>query len=269
MPDPNDQSGRTKLRVLKGVWLDGSAIARAGWQPDENGMKQIVLRLTEPGRLRFAEITTANIGRQMAVVQQDRVIIAPVIAGAIGAPTLNFSGRWSMEEIARILGGFQNGRSASQDLRFDHPQEFVLPPLVGSNYTFLNLRDHLWVTNRSGSLGSREFHDWLRRTGADVAAAAEEQFSVAICYDMVVVPADTNAWETATPAEVRLHWSLMMAEPKKEDAVGKMAGTPDTFYFRTRNDSCGLLQVLGFTDNPRGVKIRYKLVQVVTHSAER
>jgi hypothetical protein len=33
-----------------------------------------------------------------------------------------------------------------------------------------------------------------------------------------------------------------------------------TFYFRTREGGMGLLQITGFTDNPRGVKIRYKLV---------
>ena len=34
-----------------------------------------------------------------------------------------------------------------------------------------------------------------------------------------------------------------------------------TYYFRTREGTSGLLQITGFTDNPRGVKIRYKLVQ--------
>jgi hypothetical protein len=36
-----------------------------------------------------------------------------------------------------------------------------------------------------------------------------------------------------------------------------------TYYFRTREGVSGLLQIAGFTDTPRGVKIRYKLVQKV------
>jgi serine/threonine protein kinase len=34
-----------------------------------------------------------------------------------------------------------------------------------------------------------------------------------------------------------------------------------TWFFKTRNGSMGVLQITGFTDNPPGVKLRYKLVQ--------
>jgi serine/threonine protein kinase len=36
---------------------------------------------------------------------------------------------------------------------------------------------------------------------------------------------------------------------------------PHTFLFKTGSGKIGLLQIIGFTENPRGVKIRYKLVQ--------
>jgi hypothetical protein len=36
---------------------------------------------------------------------------------------------------------------------------------------------------------------------------------------------------------------------------------PLALEFRTPKGLVGLLQILGFTENPRGVKIRYKLVQ--------
>ncbi len=42
------------------------------------------------------------------------------------------------------------------------------------------------------------------------------------------------------------------------DARGKL---PQTFLVRFTTGKIGLLQITGFTDNPRGVKIRYKLVQ--------
>ena len=35
----------------------------------------------------------------------------------------------------------------------------------------------------------------------------------------------------------------------------------ETFGFKTREGNMGMLQILGFTENPHGVKIRYKLVQ--------
>ena len=41
----------------------------------------------------------------------------------------------------------------------------------------------------------------------------------------------------------------------------KSASTNDLCYFRTRSGTLGLLQITGYTENPRGVKLRYKLVQ--------
>jgi hypothetical protein len=35
----------------------------------------------------------------------------------------------------------------------------------------------------------------------------------------------------------------------------------DTYYFRTRDDAWGILQIVGFSKNPAGVKVRYKLLQ--------
>jgi len=48
--------------------------------------------------------------------------------------------------------------------------------------------------------------------------------------------------------------------------IGKLAGHPDTYNVRTHDNGYGLLQIIGFTDNPRGVKIRYKLVQTSRNS---
>ncbi len=41
---------------------------------------------------------------------------------------------------------------------------------------------------------------------------------------------------------------------------------PRTLAFRNRDGVSGLLQITGYTDNPRGVKLRYKLVQETTQT---
>jgi hypothetical protein len=124
---------------------------------------------------------------------------------------------------------------------------------------------HDWVRqNRadlSGGTDLRETHDWLRKNNAVAAAAETEPLPLAFLYDAVVVPGATNGWESATPTTVKYDWALMTQESEKQAIMGKREGVPDTFYFRTRGDSFGVLQVIGFSDDPRGVKIRYKLVQ--------
>jgi len=54
---------------------------------------------------------------------------------------------------------------------------------------------------------------------------------------------------------------------KNHTSQGVMLGAtahgrpPQTFLFKLLNGEVGILQITGFTENPRGVKIRYKLVQ--------
>jgi hypothetical protein len=72
-----------------------------------------------------------------------------------------------------------------------------------------------------------------------------------------------------------LLWKLYYQEkmyaaerPEPTNAYEVLTFTPenhrtsqDLCLFRTRSGKMGILQITGFTDNPRGVKIRYKLVQ--------
>ena len=68
----------------------------------------------------------------------------------------------------------------------------------------------------------------------------------------------------------------LLQEIRETDAKGKVPGTPSlvgeahfvrddalprSSAFRTKDGTMGVLQVIDFTDNPRGVKIRYKLVR--------
>ncbi len=43
--------------------------------------------------------------------------------------------------------------------------------------------------------------------------------------------------------------------------ISGMGDLPITYLFKTREGGMGILQITGFTENPRGVKLRYKLVQ--------
>jgi len=73
-------------------------------------------------------------------------------------------------------------------------------------------------------------------------------------------------WETAMVSEVRkaLETPTVVPRVKEYGAILYLLPeglSPMTFAFRTRQGRCGVLQVYGFTDNPRGLKIRYKLVK--------
>jgi serine/threonine protein kinase len=79
-------------------------------------------------------------------------------------------------------------------------------------------------------------------------------------YDMTVVPVNLELWNTPQPDLVQsnlaaakpLHWNYLSGPTNKLVA---------SWAFKTREGTIGLLQITGFAENPRGVKIRYKLVE--------
>ncbi|MEI2724160.1 MAG: protein kinase [Verrucomicrobiota bacterium] len=77
--------------------------------------------------------------------------------------------------------------------------------------------------------------------------------------EMAVVPTDANQWDSLTPSELKM---ALATQPLKRQAVLEFdAHQTATYLFRTREGGEGILQVTGFADNPREVKIRYKLVR--------
>jgi serine/threonine protein kinase len=74
-------------------------------------------------------------------------------------------------------------------------------------------------------------------------------------------------WDDANRTSVRNALSQFLTHPGELETVDRTflmhedTKLPWTLAFRTSERAEGLLQITGFTENPRGVKIRYKLVQ--------
>ncbi len=102
------------------------------------------------------------------------------------------------------------------------------------------------------------------RVGADVAAMPPETSLVSglMGLDLVALPVGPEIWNTAATEFI-----FDAVSGYKAGSVTPMSANgklPATFVFKTREGGRGVLQILAFTDNPRGVKLRYKLV----HNAE-
>ena len=103
LPDPNVRSGQTKLRVLKAVVLDGSAVASAGFTAYQADRKDILVVLTDDGARTFGQVTAANIGRRLAIVWKGRVLSAPLIQTAITTPQVTIAGNMRDAECKQLL----------------------------------------------------------------------------------------------------------------------------------------------------------------------
>ncbi len=86
-----------------------------------------------------------------------------------------------------------------------------------------------------------------------------------LCPDVLAIPADGNAWDQATPAQLKKEFARELSEWGFHSRVAELKSDgnfPTTYLILdTRTHKMGVLQITGVAENPRGVKLRCKLVQ--------
>ncbi len=103
LADPNDRTGQAKVRVLKEVLLDSSAVASASLESGQSEDKTISVVLKSDATQKFSNITATNIGRKLAIVWRGRVLSAPVIRTKITGPAVSVTGKMSNAECQVLL----------------------------------------------------------------------------------------------------------------------------------------------------------------------
>ena len=260
-----DVSGHGQLRVSRAVLLDGSAVAQAGLDFNPDGTRKIEIEFTAAGKLRFAEVTATNLNRQLAVVFRGKVLSAPFIRSTISDGQCQIEGNMSREEVYALLDSLNRTTTASdQTWKFTAPSERSLPFQRSPEFLvgWLDLDSGTILTNSMLDWQSHAGHEWIRTNGLDVVATeSSKNLPALLGVDLILAPAPTNGWDIVTATDVGQDWTLMQQEPRQEQMFGAPPGLSGTFLFQTREGGKGILQITGFTENPRGVKIRYKLVQ--------
>ena len=104
---PMDKQPNVREAVRRRVEVDGASLTSATAEQDQqNGGWKIFFTFDSVGTRKFADISSANIGRRFAVVLDDKVISAPVIRSAILAGKGEISGNFSQKEardLATVL----------------------------------------------------------------------------------------------------------------------------------------------------------------------
>jgi serine/threonine protein kinase len=119
---------------------------------------------------------------------------------------------------------------------------------------------------------------WLAEHGVDMVASNQEKQSEG--FQLLTTPelaaVENELWEKASAAELQAALDSGEVGPNL-NALGEAEGfvlykiKPDaafplSYAFKTPAGKRGLLQIIGFTENHTGVKIRYKLVQGTANS---
>jgi biopolymer transport protein ExbD len=104
-----------------------------------------------------------------------------------------------------------------------------------------------------------ETRKWWQKTGIDAMGNTSPAVRGLVGFEMVAVPIASQEWDK-TGRDRSSYW-LTMSQPGTPTAMSGKGELPATYVFRTREGGKGLLQIIGFAENPPGVRIRYKLVQ--------
>jgi hypothetical protein len=84
--------------------------------------------------------------------------------------------------------------------------------------------------------------------------------------DMFATPTANDGWDHLTRVEIQSRLAKAKLEGDRRPLIPKGNMTtsgefPATFLFETREGGMGVLQIVGFTEKPKAVKIRYKLLE--------
>ena len=91
------------------VLLEGSALKSAGVSRDQVGMPSVSFELNSQGANTFAKITRENIGKQLAIMLDNKEQSAPTINSEINGGSGIITGRFSMEEANNLANLLKSG----------------------------------------------------------------------------------------------------------------------------------------------------------------
>jgi hypothetical protein len=107
---------------------------------------------------------------------------------------------------------------------------------------------------------ARAIMAWIRSNGLDISCIVWPSGATCVTYDMSVIPVEGKCWEKTTEQELLGNPAMAPVShaPRRLLVVGD--NRPNTYIFRTGEGTVGMLRIVGLTENGRGVKIRYKLI---------
>ncbi|HEU6449271.1 MAG TPA: protein kinase [Verrucomicrobiae bacterium] len=101
---------------------------------------------------------------------------------------------------------------------------------------------------------------WMQTNGVDALCVVPGVGGL-VCLDMKTLSVPSQTWDNLSPELL----GQLERGPRQDTnffaPLNSDWSSPPTWLFQTREGSVGILQITGFTPNPRSVKIRYKLVQ--------
>jgi SecD/SecF fusion protein len=128
--DPRTGQSITRYYVVKRIpEMTGEGVESANVRVDEFGRYQIHLSFNNTGAKQFAEVTTANVGRQLGIVLDGRLASAPNINEPITGGSAQITGRFTQREAFELANVLNN----PLDLPLDIAEQYEVGPSLASD----------------------------------------------------------------------------------------------------------------------------------------
>ena len=121
---------KTKLLIEEKPSMAGSDLAESFVGFDSYGAPEVRLRFTGAGANKFADLTSNNTGKRLAIILDGKVMSAPVVNEPILSGEAQITGNFSMED-ARLLTSVLNSGALPVPLSVE--EERSVGPLLGSD----------------------------------------------------------------------------------------------------------------------------------------
>lgn len=109
--------------------LGGEVISNAMQEFDQNGRPNIVMVMNSEGASRWARITAANVGREVAIVLDNVVYSAPTVQGEIRGGRSEITGNFSIMEAKDMANKLKSGKLPAPARIM---QESIVGPTLGA-----------------------------------------------------------------------------------------------------------------------------------------
>jgi len=172
--------------------------------------------------------------------------------------------RAAFERIAAFVLQKKTGNRAVGRLGFspviERTVEVSMPPLW--SWFDIDIGQSVWAAqHHDANMEAAEYVGWTNCVGADFRAVEQAGRCGLDAGNTggLLAPADQSYWDSLSAdmlPSLIAHFSNQVMAPR----MLSKSELPATLAFKSREGNEGVLQITGFTENPRGVQIRYKLV---------
>jgi hypothetical protein len=244
------------------LWQDGWGLLSL-WQRGTPEGRRIAWRFDERGAARFAGLTERSINAPLAILFDGRVVTAPRVREKISGGQAEIILRPTAEQaFAELLQSLpETDPNAPPEPAFGPVLDLVLTAgpqdlldLDTGKVTRLDASAVPGMGQPGSSPGSPENH-------LDLGGITDPAVHGLIGWDLIAMPVAASLWDSLPASALRGMQKdfLGACKPGSVSFLTAKGELPETFIVLTREGGLALLQILAFTEDPEGVRIRYKL----------